>query len=141
MGTERFIQGKHDNARHAGRRSITRRLMGAMEQISEWRRERTIAHQMGEDAELCYPGEKDGHFQLPPEIEEGGLVEPFSGHPKNGILQEYPEGRGQEIELWENEGGRPYEPPPPLSWFPREPYEDWLTQRQAKGARDGKRTR
>ena len=121
MSKEKFIQGKVDGARHAGRRSITRRLMSAMEQISEWRRERTIAHQMGEDAELCYPGEKDGHFQLPPEVEEGGLVD--------GILQEYPEGKGQEIELFS---------PPPLSWFPREPYEDWLTQRQAK---DGKRTR
>lgn len=40
---------------------------------------------------LCYTGEKDGHFQLPPEIEEGGLVEPYM-----------PEGQDSEIVLFED---------------------------------------
>jgi hypothetical protein len=45
------------------------------EQLAFWRRERIAAHEQGEsDRELCYPGEVR-HYPLPPEIEEGGLVE------------------------------------------------------------------
>jgi hypothetical protein len=51
-----------------------------LERLNNYRRERIASHEAGEadpsPVELCYPGEKDGHFQLPPETEEGGLVEP-----------------------------------------------------------------
>jgi hypothetical protein len=34
--------------------------------IKQWRKERTFAHEGGHSTpELCYPGEKDGHFQSP----------------------------------------------------------------------------
>jgi hypothetical protein len=58
--------------------------------IQQWRRERTLANESGHKPQLCYDGEKDGHFQLPPEVEEG-LVEPW-----------YPEAKDQEITLWQD---------------------------------------
>ena len=71
MSKERFIGGRHDDARHDGRHSTMKRLQGAMEQIQAWRRERTLANEAGHTPELCYPGEIGGHFidQIPEDEE------------------------------------------------------------------------
>lgn len=56
MGEEKFIFGKRDSSAHAGRRSNRQRLEAAMQQLNDWR---------------LNPA-------LPAQVEEGGLVEPFS---------------------------------------------------------------
>jgi len=84
--TYKHIRGKVDNARHAGARSTRQRLDAAIGKLSDWRREVTFAHQMGEDA---------------PPI-------PFAGSEeltRTLFYDEYPEGREEEISLWKNEGG------------------------------------
>jgi hypothetical protein len=66
--------------------------------IQQWRRERTLAHEMGEDV------------PLPPQIEEGGLVLPFATNPET-FRALYPEAEGQELEIymhpdWEVKDGK-----------------------------------
>ena|SRR3990167_1379985 len=47
MSKEKFIEGKRDNAHHSGRHSTMQRFQGVMDRLSEWRRERTFAHEAG----------------------------------------------------------------------------------------------
>ncbi|MDO8686114.1 MAG: hypothetical protein Q7J78_05525, partial [Clostridiales bacterium] len=79
---------------HSGQHSHRRRLDIFVDKFNAWRQERILSHEMGEDTPLCYPGEKDGHFQMPPEIEEPGL-----------IASQYAEGIDQELVSWENTKG------------------------------------
>lgn len=79
MATEKFIQGKHDNGHHDGRRSTLRRLQGAIEQIKAWRNEALPAGNS-----LCYPNEKDGHGQITPYSE--GQDQEISQFPQTGIV-------------------------------------------------------
>lgn len=68
MAVEHFIEGKHDNAHHAGRHSTMMRLQSAMESMREWRQERTVAHETGHTPEPFDP-----HFH--PDQYRGGESE------------------------------------------------------------------
>ena len=65
MSLDKFIEDKRDSAHHAGRRSNRQRLESAMQQIQDWRKQEVEAHLSGHSVDL------------PPQVEEGGLVEPF----------------------------------------------------------------
>lgn len=47
MSKEKFIRGKVDEHRHAGKRSNLTRLEIAIDKIKDWRREREYSHEQG----------------------------------------------------------------------------------------------
>lgn len=76
MGQEKFIEGKHDDAHHAGRHSIRMALDAFNAKYEEWRRERRGAS-------------------------ESGHQMPWTPEELNVIDQYYPEGQDQEIVLFD----------------------------------------
>ncbi len=64
---------------HAGKHSETKGIMAAVAQIRAWKNERIASHEQGhqtpKEPELCFPGEKDGHFQIPIDVYVADLKE------------------------------------------------------------------
>ena len=78
MSESEPIKGKIDSANHSGRHSTLIRLEAAKIKFNEWRNQRTLANEAG-------------HKPFP-----------FVGTPEQitFFFQEYPEGRSEEIELF-----------------------------------------
>src|SRR3972149_12340438 len=105
MGKEHFIQGKGDNGHHDGRRSMVRRLQSSLDQMRAYTQERISAHEQGHTPPIPFAGTREQTELLFP---DEGIVGGF-----------YPEGRGQEIELFDPDRADTRSPYTPDSvWTP-----------------------